>query len=136
MAVLPCGTVVPILNTAVNGPCRLHVVLMGRKWCRVSITAIVEGQSKTDFGDLNSDILALIVMNLTVTNPIMKVGTTYHKPAQEGTLLPLSAVQRGNKCPHLEPTENIMELAFLCITMPIAGFLLGYYILGPLLYGE
>jgi hypothetical protein len=29
-----------------------------------------------------------------------------------------------------------MELAFLCITMPVAGYLFGYYILGPLLYGE
>jgi len=29
-----------------------------------------------------------------------------------------------------------LELAFLCITIFTGGFLLGYYIIGPLLYGK
>jgi len=29
-----------------------------------------------------------------------------------------------------------MELAFLCITLFVAGYLFGYCIIGPLLYGE
>lgn len=125
-----------ILNTAVSDQ-SLSNVAGGLKGCRASFTATVGDQNtKNDIRCPNSDIPALIVMNLIVTNPIMTAGTTYNKPAQEGTLLPLSAVQRGNKCPHLEPTENIMELAFLCITMPVAGYLFGFYILGPLLYGE